>query len=505
MTLGTRESFAAALARVRRYAADSPERRPALGLRLPEIHRNRVMAIGRAPALGRKDDGHLTIRSTVQRISDGALTSAELVEQALERIRERNRPLNAFTCVLEAEARRQAAALDAEARAGAPRGPLHGIPVAVKDVIHVEGAPTTASSRVLDDSVATADAEAVRRLREAGAVFVGKTSTHEFALGVTTPQSRNPWDPARIPGGSSGGSAIAVATGMSLGALGTDTRASIRIPAALCGVVGMKPTFGLVSTWGVVTLSWSMDHVGPIAATVEDVTVLLTTLVGHDPRDPGSVDRPAEDFGRYLGRRVAGLAVGVPAACLSDCDKEVLDAFERAEQLFRDLGVRMVAINEPGPDELEAANAAGLIVSRAEAASFHRELFARRGSLYTRDVFEQLDEAHRVPAVDYLQAQRFRREFMERMIRRLEPVDALAMPTAPLPAPRADESEAYLTTLSRNCVPWSFIGFPAISLPCGRTAQGLPIGLELVGAPFADGLVVAMASAFETVHGALRT
>lgn len=501
---GTREHFAAALSVVRQYTADSRERRPALGLRLPETHRDKVTAIGRAPAWGsEKRDGRLTIRAAVERIRAGALTSADLVEQAIERIRERNGPLNAFTCVLEEEARRQAAARDAEARVGTLRGPLHGIPVAVKDVIHLQGAPTTASSRVLEDFVATYDAEAVRRLRDAGAVFLGKTSTHEFALGVTTPQSRNPWDPTRLPGGSSGGSAIAVATGMSLGALGTDTRASIRIPAALCGVVGMKATFGLVSTLGVVTLSWSMDHVGPIAGAVEDVAILLNVLVGHDPRDPASVDRPPEDFARYLGRRIAGLTVGVPAACLAGCDAEVLGAFERAKQIFQNLGARAVAMDEPGSDELEVANAAGLIVSRAEAASFHRELFAQHKTLYTRDVFEQLDEAHRVPAVDYLQAQRFRREFLERMIRRLEPIDALAMPTAPVPAPRVDESEAYLTTLSRNCVPWSFIGFPAISLPCGTTAAGLPIGLELIGAPFADGLVLALASAFELVHGPL--
>jgi aspartyl-tRNA(Asn)/glutamyl-tRNA(Gln) amidotransferase subunit A len=464
-----------------------------------------VNAIQRMPALGsKKRTERFTITAAVERIRNGDVSSAELVERALERIRERNGPLNAFTFVLEEEARRQAAERDREARAGILKGRLHGIPVAVKDVLHLQGAPTTASSRALHDFVATYDAEAVRRLRDAGAVFLGKTSTHEFALGVTTPQSRNPWDPTRLPGGSSGGSAIAVATGMSLGALGTDTRASIRIPAALCGVVGLKPTCGLVSTWGVVTLSWSMDHVGPIAGTVEDVAVLLSVLAGHDPRDPASVDRPPDDFTCYLGRLSAGLSLGVPAACLLDCDKEVLGAFERAAEPFRDLGIRVVPMDEPAADELEAANAAGLIVSRAEAASFHRELFAQRKSLYTRDVFEQLDEAYRVPAVDYLQAQRFRREFMERMIHRLERVHALAMPTAPVPAPKVEESEAYLMILSRNCVPWSFIGFPAISLPCGTTAEGLPIGLQIVGAPFADAIVLALASAFEAVHGPLR-
>lgn len=489
---------------MRRYTADSPERRPALGLCLPEFPRHKLDAVRTAPlGLRQKAEARLTIASAGAGVRDGSLTSAGLVERALEQIQRLNGTLNAFTRVLGAEARRQAAALDAEARVGRLRGPLHGIPVAVKDVIHLAGVPTTASSRVLSDLVSAYDAASVSQLRAAGAVLLGKTSTHEFALGVTTPQSRNPWDPSRLPGGSSGGSAIAVATGMSLGALGTDTRASIRIPSALSGVVGFKPTFGLISTWGVITLSWSMDHVGPMAATVEDVALLLNTLAGHDPRDPASVDRPPEDFTRYLGRRIDGLTIAVPAACLSECHHDVREAFARAEQRLTDLGARVIHTEEPPAAELEEANAAGLVVSRSEAASFHRELFGERRALYTRDVFEQLDEANKVLAVDYVQAQRFRREFMERMIRRLEDFDVLAMPTSPVPAPKVEESEQYLTILSRNCVPWSFIGFPAISVPCGRTTEGLPIGLQFVGAPYADGLVLALASAFEAAHGQL--
>lgn len=470
--------------------------------RAVEPTRRILEAFRQAPPIARGAAGG---RSAIARagveILGGRLTASTLVEGALERIRQLNGPLRAFTCVLKEEARREAAALDAETRRGAFRGPLHGIPVAIKDVLHVAGAPTTASSRAMTDVVPDYDAAAVARLRDAGAVLIGKTETHEFALGVTTPQSRNPWDPSRLPGGSSGGSAIAVATGMAVAALGTDTRASIRMLSALSGVVGLKPTFGLVSTWGVVTLSWSMDHVGPMAATVEDVALLLGVLAGHDPRDPGSVERPPEDFTRYLGRRVDGLRVGVPAACLADCDKEVLEAFGRAEGILNDLGVVVTSLEEPDAEELEAANAAGLIVSRCEAAAAHRERLASRKTLYTPDVFEQLDEAHGVPAVDYVQAQRFRREFAERMLRRLGDIDGLVMPTAPVPAPRVEEAERSLTILSRNCVPWSFIGFPALSLPCGRTTAGLPVGLQVVGAPFADGLVLALGSAVEAVHG----
>jgi aspartyl-tRNA(Asn)/glutamyl-tRNA(Gln) amidotransferase subunit A len=437
------------------------------------------------------------VAETVRSIRQGEASPSEIVERCLARIHTLDGRLRAFVTVLEARARDEAAILTAEARAGRWRGPLHGVPISIKDVIHVAGVPTTASSRVLDDLVPQEDAAAVARLRAAGAIVVGKTETHEFALGVTTPQSRNPWDPRRIAGGSTGGSAIAIATGMAPGALGTDTRASIRVPASLSGVVGFKPTFGLVPTHGVVTLSWSMDHCAPMARSVGDAALLLDVVAGHDPRDPSSVERPPGSYRTWVGRDVRGLRVGVPAAALEGAEPDVVRAFEEALDGLRSLEVEVATLADPTPADFEMTNAAGMIVSRCEAAAFHRHFLAERADRYTPETFAQLDEAAKLPASLYLAAQRLREEFRRRMVSLFERVDALALPTTLVTAPPREEAERYLLMLSRTCIPWSFIGAPAVSLPCGRSGGGLPIGLQLVAPAFADGRLVTLGSAVE--------
>jgi aspartyl-tRNA(Asn)/glutamyl-tRNA(Gln) amidotransferase subunit A len=439
------------------------------------------------------------VGDTARSIRQGATSTRDVVERALARVRAHDGAVRAFVAVLGDRARREAEVLDAEARAGRWRGPLHGVPLSVKDVIHVAGVPTTASSRVLDDLIPAEDAVAVARLRAAGAIVLGKTHTHEFALGVTTPQSRNPWDLTRIPGGSTGGSAIAIATGMAPGALGTDTRASIRVPAALCGVVGFKPTFGLVPTHGVVTLSWSMDHCAPMAGSVGDAALLLDVVAGRDARDPNSVELPAASYRAWVGADVRGLRVGVPAAALEGAEPEVARAFEAALDGLRTLDVTVETIAEPSAVDLEMTNAAGMVVSRCEAAAVHRRFLAERADRYTAETFAQLDEASRLPAGLYLAAQRLREEFRRRMARLFQRVDALALPTVPVTAPRVDEAERFLLVLARNCIPWSFIGVPAVSVPCGRSRAGLPIGLELVAPAFEDGRLVALGSAVESL------
>lgn len=439
------------------------------------------------------------IADTADAIRRGRTSASETVERAFARIHALDTRLRAFVVTLDARARREAEILDTEARAGHFRGRLHGVPVSIKDVIHVAGVPTTASSRVLDDLVPEEDAAAVARLREAGAIVIGKTQTHEFALGVTTPQSRNPWDPTRIPGGSTGGSAIAVATGMAPGALGTDTRASIRVPAALSGVVGFKPTFGLVPTHGVVTLSWSMDHCAPMAGSVGDAAILLDVVAGRDPRDPGSIERPVASYAAWIGADVRGLRVGVPAAALEGAEPEVSRAFETTVDGLRSLDVSIETVGEPSPADFEMTNAAGLIVSRCEAATFHHRFLAERADRYTAETFAQLDEAAKLPARLYLAAQQLRAEFHLRMARLFERVDALALPTALVTAPRVEDAEHFLLVLSRNCIPWSFIGVPAVSVPCGRSAAGLPVGLQLVAPAFADARLVALGSAVESL------
>jgi aspartyl-tRNA(Asn)/glutamyl-tRNA(Gln) amidotransferase subunit A len=496
--MDTRELFRVASDWVARHALDDLDARPGFIARAA-VSSPSPLAWPRPPAVASPAPAPAGVADTAQAIRQGHVSAADVVERALSRIRALDGRLHAFVVVLDGQARREAEILDAEARAGRWRGPLHGVPLSVKDVIHVAGVPTTASSRVLDDLVPGEDAVAVARLRARGAIVIGKTETHEFALGVTTPQSRNPWDPARIPGGSTGGSAIAVATGMAPGALGTDTRASIRVPAALSGVVGFKPTFGLVPTHGVVTLSWSMDHCAPMAGSVGDAALLLDAVAGRDPRDPNSLDPTVPSYRAWAGADVRGLRLGVPAAALDGADPDVARAFDTALDGLRSLDVSVETVDEPGADDLEMANAAGMVVSRCEAATLHRRFLLERAERYTAETLAQLEEAARLPAALYLAAQRLREAFRLRMARLFERVHALALPTTLVTAPRVEEAERFLLVLSRNCIPWSFIGVPALSLPCGRSASGLPIGLQLVAPALEDARLVALGTAVESL------
>jgi aspartyl-tRNA(Asn)/glutamyl-tRNA(Gln) amidotransferase subunit A len=465
------------------YRLDPPVRRRAFGDRLT------------APAVPPATGGE-TVAGALRRMAAGELSARELVARAYDAIAARNDELNAFTFVRpRAEAEAEAAELDVERRAGRTRGPLHGVPISVKDVIHVRGMPTSASSRVPDLDPQAEDAGAVARLRAAGAIIVGKTSTHEFALGVTNPQSRNPWDPGRLPGGSSGGSAIAVATGMSLASLGTDTRASIRVPAALCGTVGFKATYDLIPTDGVMMLSWGLDHVAPMAKNVEDAALLLDVLTAGGSRN----GRADESYADALHRSVAGLRVGVPVHGMVDAATQVVSAFNAATRTLRDLGLTVSVIDRPSEQDFALANAAGLVVSRCEAAAFHAPWLDRRDR-YTDEVGEQLDEARQVTAVAYIQAQRYRRDFRRRMLALFDEFDVLALPTTKIAAPYPEGSEELLLVLSENCIPWSFIGFPAVSLPCAPAGR-LPLGLELVARPYDDRVLIALGSAFEAAAG----
>ena len=489
----TRRNFRAALADVHRYTADSPDRGPAFRSSPGELTQAR-RPLKDMPS-PRKSGTHLdTVAGASQEIREGRASATSLAKSALEAIKRRNPELNAFSYLLpDQEVLSQAALLDEEQYAGRLRGPLHGIPVTVKDVIHVAGMPTTASSKVLS-VVPREDAVAVGLLRRAKALILGKTQTHEFALGLTTPQSRNPHDVTRDPGGSSGGSAIAVATGMGLASLGTDTRASIRVPAALCGVVGYKPTFGLVPTEGIVTLSWSLDHVAPMARTVQDIAILLNVLSEGGRSGPGRGDT---DYTQWLNKDMHGLRIALPKSSLGAAEPDVLRAFQSALNGLRSRGAVIVETEIPDDDDFTLSNSMGMVVSRCEAAAYHRT-FKADPSLYTRQVYEQLDEALRVSAADYVQSQRWRAAFQERMLGLLSEFDALLMPTCRVAAPKSDDTERFLFVLSQNCIPWSFIGFPAISVPCGTTSLGLPVGAELVAGPWEDGRLISMAAALES-------
>jgi aspartyl-tRNA(Asn)/glutamyl-tRNA(Gln) amidotransferase subunit A len=446
-------------------------------------------ARGGGPALDREpavrsiwcDGGPLRYALAEQRA--GRTSAVELVTAAFDVIDEKDGPLRGMVAVDRVGALEAAAEADAARLAGRSHGPLHGVPITVKDVVHVVGMPTRAGSAAFEERPSV-DAAGVARLRQAGAVIIGKASTHEFALGVTSPQSRNPHDPTRIPGGSSGGSAISVATGMALASLGTDTRASIRVPAALSGVVGFKATLGSVPTDGVVTLSWTMDHVAPMAATVADAALVLDVLM---------------DDGRGLASVTADptLRIGVVGAASAGAEPGVAGAVAATLDGLAAAGARVSTAGRPTGADLALANAAGLVVSRCEAATIHRGMGLDR-SLYWEEVADQLRMAEGLLATDYLDAQRVRAQLAEELLAPFADVDVLAMPTVPIVAPRADDFARHLMLLARNAIPWSFVGFPAISVPCGR-AGGLPVGLQLVAPPHREDLLVAAGRAVEDV------
>ncbi len=336
--MSARDDFQAALADLQAYKVDGLARRPAFTYSLAKNESKNRRDVRALPKVTPPAAAEGTLADAATRMADGSVSATELVQNALETIEAKDKELNAFVHVAPtASLLEEAAALDRQREAGKLRGPLHGIPVSVKDIVHVKGMPTTASSKVMAGYMPDDDATTVRLLKEAGAIVIGKTHTHEFALGVTTSQSRNPWDTTRDPGGSSGGSAISIATGMSMLSLGSDTRASIRVPASLCGIVGYKPTFGLVSTDGIVTLSWSMDHAGLQAKTAQDVAHMMNALQGLDAKDPNTLDRPNDDYTDYLHRDVRGLRVGLAVNGLQDVDPEVLEAFGRTVETLRSL------------------------------------------------------------------------------------------------------------------------------------------------------------------------
>lgn len=413
----------------------------------------------------------------------GELTSTELTQRALSAVDARNAELVALVEVAAESALAEAAERDRQAASGSFAGPLHGIPLTVKDVIDVAGMPTRCANAVYEGRPEV-DAAAVARLRDAGAVILGKAATHEFALGVTSPQSRNPWDTTRIPGGSSGGSVAAVVSGMGLGSLGTDTRASIRVPAALSGAVGFKPTYGRVPTEGVVSLSWTMDHVAPMARTVTDAALLMEVLLGDG--------RPLATVAADL----TGWRIGVADAAFADAGEGLTAVVRSAIDRLAADGALLSGSPLPSMRDLALANAAGLVVSRVEAATFHRGLGLDL-DLYWEEVGDQLRAATDLAAVDYVDAQRLRGELSRRLLRAFDDHDVLVMPTAPVVAPPVDDFAQYLMLLSRNAIPWSFVGFPAISVPCGLVA-GLPVGLQVVAPPDREDLLVAVAKVVES-------
>jgi aspartyl-tRNA(Asn)/glutamyl-tRNA(Gln) amidotransferase subunit A len=436
-------------------------------------------------------------------------SSAELTAAALQRIERLNPSTNAMQTVMAEAARERAQQADEELARGEGRGPLHGIPIAVKDLFCTKGLRTTGGSSLFEDHVPDHDATVVEWLRAGGAVLAGKTGMHELAYGITSSNPhfgviRNPWDRDRIPGGSSGGSGAAVAAGMVAMAMGSDTGGSIRIPAAFCGVVGLKPTYGRVSRYGAMPLGFSLDHMGPLTRSVRDAGAVLNVIAGYDLRDETSSRRPVENYVPDVEPSIRGLRIGLPENFYferldPDVDAAVRAAFRAAESR----GAEIVPLRVP---DIAAINTVARVILLAEASALlepHLEQRDRFGA----DVLALLDQGRLLPATDYINAQRLRRAMQREFAGLWTRVDCLFTPTTPITAPRIGETAAGLPNgpgghgedvrlaATRLVRAINALGLPAVSIPCGADRRGLPIGLQIVGRPFAEALILRVAQA----------
>ena len=442
----------------------------------------------------------LPIAVASQLIARKELSPVDVLNAHLERIEQTDGKLNSFITLMRDESIKTAQLLGREVQAGNYRGPLHGIPLGLKDLYYTKGVRTTVGSKILRDFVPDTDAAVTERFKEAGAIIIGKLQMHEFALGSTSLNphdgpAHNPWDIERITGGSSGGSGSAVASGQCMGALGSDTGGSVRIPASLCGIVGLKPTFGRVSRYGVYPLSWSLDTVGPMTRTVHDAALILNAISGHDPRDPSSSDRPVEDYTSGLDKGIGGVRVGVPKEYFFDeVDPEVGDAVLQSAKVLEGLGASVEEVEIP---VLEHALAIASTISITEAAEVHMHHLRHNAADMGPDVRSRLEAAALTPATDYIKAQRARSFFNQGIAEALEKFEVLLTPTLPISAPRIDEVELQVDKLPRLTRPFNISGLPAISVPCGFTSSGMPIGLQLAGRAFDEATLLGVAHAYE--------
>src|SRR5215471_18118634 len=443
-----------------------------------------------------------TIAELSQRIRRKEISPVSIVGECLTTIEKLNPQLNAFITVMAESALTEARAAEEEITRGTWRGPLHGIPIAIKDLIDTAGVRTTSASALHKDRIPTEDAALVRKLRQAGAVIIGKNNLHEFAYGGSSMVSHfgevhNPWNLERIAGGSSGGSAACVPAGMAYAAIGTDTAGSIREPAALCGCVGLKPTYGRVSCRGVIPLSASLDHIGPLAASIEDAGIVLQAIAGYDPADINSAELPVDEYVGVLKEGTKTLRVGVPRHYFfDDLDPEVSSAMEHALMGISALvsHVNDVSLEVPTDRTLQAA----------ESYAYHSESMANSPELYQPETLRRLLTGGKVTAAQYIERRR-ELEWARRNIRNVfADVDLLLTPTTPLPAPSIAELKTNAEALRpaelkllRNTRPFNVWDLPTISLPCGFTQSGLPIGLQIAGPHWREDLVLRLAHAYE--------
>ena len=475
-------------------------------------HFNPAFGMGSAPA---EDLTSLSMAEASRRIQAREVTSAALTSALLARIAIYQPKLNAFITVMTADALAQAAALDAEAAAGKFRSPLHGIPIALKDNIDTAGTRTTAASEVFDDRVPDQDATVVTHLKAAGAVILGKTNLHEFANGGSSASTyfgpvRNPWALDRIPAGSSGGSAAAVSACLTFGALGTDTGGSVRMPASYCSIVGLKPTYGLVSIHGIIPLTYSLDHCGPMTRTVEDAAMMLNWMTGYDKHDVASVEHPKEDYVASMKQPVSSIRLGIPRAPFFDhLDDDTETAVEAAIATLSKLVRSTVDCHLPGTAGFNALSLGG------EREAYHINLYRRNANRYSLSVHNSLETAQKTmndtttetcseKVVDYVQSNWDLILMRKNIDDAFTNFDLVALPTMRITARTIDDSlsreedpKPREPEVTSNCTPFNIFGLPAVSIPCGFSPTGLPIGLMIAGPRFSEGKVLALANAYE--------
>lgn len=444
-----------------------------------------------------------SISELAPRLRRKEISPVEIAQQCLGRIEKLNPALNAFISVMADSALHEARVAEAEILRGNWRGPLHGVPIALKDLIDTAGVRTTAASALFEHRIPTNDAEVVRRLRNAGAVIIGKNNLHEFAYGASSLISHfgdmhNPWDTGRITGGSSGGSAAAVTGRLACAAIGTDTAGSIREPASLCGCVGLKPTYGRVSSRGVIALSSSLDHVGPLAATVEDAAIVLQAIAGYDAADLATANVPVSDYVSAMKEGgMKSLRVAVPRAYFFDeLDSEVASAIEHALR-----GIETLVANVR---EVKLEISTDRNVQAAESYANHAENIAKHSNLYQPETLRRIRTGEKISATEYIERRRELEQARRNIHAVFAEVDLLVTPTTPMPAPAIADLRASPEALRpaelkllRNTRPFNVWGLPAISVLCGFTQSSLPIGLQIAGPPWREDLVLRLAHAYE--------
>lgn len=456
-----------------------------------------------------------TIRNLSSLISSGEISSVDMIEAKLERIKKLNSNLNAFITILEESAIKDAKHADSMIKEGKYIGPLHGIPISVKDLIYVQGVRSTSGSKILSDFIPQYDSTVVRKLREAGAIIIGTNNTHEFACGITNinphyGSSKNPWDPSRMSGGSSGGSAVAVSAGMVPASIGTDTSGSIRVPSSLCGIFGLKPTYGRVSKYGVMQLAPSLDHIGPMTGSAWDAAAVLQVIAGYDELDNSTINVPVQDYIKFLSRtehesNESKFKLGIPKQYFFDViDNKVMNVLEKFIEKLNDCGVSTMSVSLEETDKIFETWKA---IRLGESAATHEEWMTSRRSDYGSDVILMLQKGMNVTAVEYIKAmQKVRYKIKNAFLKAMTGFDALLVPTTIIAAPFLDQKTVDISgkknieiyhALSRLTTVFDVTGLPALNVPAGLIENKLPVGAQFIGKPFEEAVLLSVAHIYE--------